>query len=75
MHDPLAVGAAIDPSFVTTEAGYVDVETIGELTRGMTVVDDRPHGRPRPNAEIAVKVDAERFIGSYLEAIERLAKG
>ena len=75
MHDPLAVGVAIDPSFVTTEAAYVDVETIGELTLGMTVVDDRPHFHPRPNAEIAVGVDAERFIGSYLEAIERLAKG
>jgi purine nucleosidase len=73
MHDPLAVGAAIEPSFVTTEAAYVDVETIGELTRGMTVVDDRPHFRPPPNAEIAVEVAAERFIGSYLEAIERLA--
>ena len=73
MHDPLAVGVAIDPSFVTTEAAYVDVETIGELTRGMTVVDDRPRFRPRPNAEIAIGVEAERFIGSYLEAIERLA--
>jgi inosine-uridine nucleoside N-ribohydrolase len=74
MHDPLAVGVAIDPSFVTTEAVYVDVETIGELTRGMTVVDDRPHFRPPPNAEIAVGVEAERFIGSYVEAIERLAR-
>ena len=42
IHDPLAVAAALDPSLVTTEPLYVDVETRGELTDR----DDR--GRPAP---------------------------
>src|SRR5204863_5393190 len=41
IHDPLAVVAALDRSLVTTEAMYVDVETRGEITAGMTVADKR----------------------------------
>ena len=41
IHDPLAVAAALDRSLVTTEALYVDVETRGEITAGMTVADRR----------------------------------
>ena len=47
IHDPLAVAAALDRSLVTTEALYVDVETRGEITAGMTVADRRRlTGRP-----------------------------
>ena len=34
MHDPLAMGVAIDPSFVRTRHMRVDVETRGQFTRG-----------------------------------------
>jgi inosine-uridine nucleoside N-ribohydrolase len=37
MHDPLAVAAIIDPSLLKLEKYYVDVETSGELTAGMTL--------------------------------------
>ena len=38
--DPVAMSLALDPSVGTSwSAHYVDVETQGELTRGMTVVD------------------------------------
>ena len=51
IHDPLAVAAALDRDLVTTEALYVDVETRGELTAGMTVADRRrltgPAAEPR----------------------------
>ena len=47
IHDPLAVAAALDRTLVTTEALYVDVETRGEITAGMTVADRRHlTGRP-----------------------------
>ena len=74
MHDPLAVGA-FNPSLVKTQRAFVDVETIGELTRGMTVAEFRRLEGRRVNAQIAVEVDAERFIGGYVDAIVRLAKG
>ena len=41
MHDPLAVASVADPGLLTTVRAPIDVETKGELTRGMTVVDLR----------------------------------
>ena len=70
MHDPLAVAVALDPSLVATRALPVDVETRGELTRGMTVADFRgAAGR----IGVALDVDAARFRADYLAAVERLA--
>jgi purine nucleosidase len=38
--DPVAMSIALDPSIVTSQSEhFVDIETSGELTRGMTVVD------------------------------------
>ena len=73
IHDPLAVAVALDPSFVTLAPAAVDVEILGELTRGMTVVHNRADLAPRPNAQVAVGVAAPRFIAAYLEAMVRLA--
>ena len=80
MHDPLAMGVAIDPSFVQTQAMRVDVETRGEFTRGATVGNRHnavEHNelqgdryvmtgidRVEPNVQVAVEVDAERFLSS-----------
>jgi purine nucleosidase/pyrimidine-specific ribonucleoside hydrolase len=69
LHDPLAVGVAIDPAFVTTEAMPVEVETEGEFTEGMLVADRRPANPARkksPNADVSVDVDASRFISFFL---------
>lgn len=75
MHDPLAIAAAIDPSFLTTQKVAVDVETAGHLTSGMTVADWRGAWKRKPNAEVAVAVEARRFIDAFLDAMERLARG
>ncbi|MGD1036836.1 MAG: nucleoside hydrolase [Roseiarcus sp.] len=75
MHDPLAVAAAIDPSLVATRRVAVDVETAGALTSGMTVADWRGLWRRPPNADVAIAVEAKRFIAEFLDAMERLARG
>ena len=73
IHDPLAVAAALDRSLVTTEAIYVDVETRGELTSGMTVADRRRlTGRP-PNLDVAVTANIAEFIDRLIERVGRLA--
>jgi purine nucleosidase len=60
--DAVAIAGALDRSILTDAADcYVDVETSGVLTTGMTVVDrlgvlDRP-----ANARIGLGVDATRF--------------
>jgi inosine-uridine nucleoside N-ribohydrolase len=67
LHDPLAVGAAIDRSLVETQLMSVDIETSGELTRGMVVAERRGWVPNTTNVEVCVKVDSERFLDKFCE--------
>jgi len=85
MHDPLAVGAVIDRSLITTRAMRVDVETRGEHTRGETVASrhnssDRKILRGgryvidgiekvQPNVHVAMESDAKRFLQLFISRI------
>jgi len=70
LHDPLAVAAALDPGLVETEPLAVDVETAGELTRGQTVADRR--GREgKPNVNVCVSVDHDRFLRLFMDRVVR----
>lgn len=65
LHDPLAVGVAIDRGFVGTRKMKVDVETKGEITRGESVADFRPFNGIVPNADVCVSVDSARFVDFF----------
>ena len=66
LHDPLTVGVAIDPNLVKTQPLYVQVETRGEITTGMTVADRRPlRAERQPNIEVALDVDVDRFLSLF----------
>jgi purine nucleosidase/pyrimidine-specific ribonucleoside hydrolase len=72
LHDPLAIGVVIDPSFVTTSPMHVKIETEGELTEGMMVSDRRrlkPELKKPPNANVCVEVDADRFLRFFMERL------
>lgn len=61
--DPLAMAVLIEPEIVLEAVDkYVQIERMGQLSRGMTVVDwfDRSHHAP--NVKIVLKVDQERFF-------------
>jgi len=73
IHDPLAVAAALDPGLITTEALYVDVETRGELTSGMTVADRRHLTGKPPNVDVAASADIETFLARLIERVGGLA--
>ena len=73
IHDPLAVAAALDRSLVTTDPLYVDVETRGELTTGMTVADRRKLTRKPPNLDVAVTADVPEFLNRLVERVGGLA--
>ncbi|WP_441723588.1 nucleoside hydrolase [Glaciibacter sp. 2TAF33] len=62
--DSSAIAALIDPTLVTVETVYCDVEVNGELTRGMTVVDRRMHHQwtSMPKIDIVSSLDYERFL-------------
>ena len=63
LHDPMAVGVAIDPTLVKTRNVHVDVESKGVFTRGMTVTDLREHQDPsQTTVDVGVAVDRERFL-------------
>lgn len=75
-HDSLAVAAAVDASILTTRRMHVDVENVGRLTAGMTVVDFRksPHAA---NCDVGLDVDVERFrelLDGRLAALDKTLK-
>jgi inosine-uridine nucleoside N-ribohydrolase len=72
LHDPLAMGVALDPSLVGFEPLHVQVECEGRITRGMSIADRRPlrsHRKRRPNCRVAVSVDAPRFLRLFLDRL------
>ncbi|MFL5674859.1 MAG: nucleoside hydrolase [Chloroflexota bacterium] len=73
IHDALAVAAALDRSLVTTEAWFVDVETRGELTTGMTVADRRRLTGKPPNLDVAVSANVPEFLDRLVERVGGLA--
>lgn len=71
-HDSLAVAAAIRPGLLTTAHLYVDVENVGRLTSGMTVVDFRGRTGQAPNCHVAVDVDVEAFRSLLVSRLTKL---
>ncbi len=71
LHDPLAVGVAIDPTFVDSRVFGADVETEGS-TAGMLVAEESSH-QPRPtregNIHGCIAVEADRFVRFFLERV------
>ena len=62
LHDPLAVGVAIDPTFCEMKHAFVRIETEG-LIAGKTVAGfEQP-----PNARVCMEVDAARFVRFFLD--------
>ena len=71
LKDVLGAVALAVPVAVTSEAHHVDIETRGELTRGMTVDDARPSPAGVPNARVATGVavaDVREYILKTLKA-------
>jgi non-specific riboncleoside hydrolase len=56
-----AIGVAylVEPSMFGSEQCSVDVEELGELTRGATIVDRRPFAANRRDLEIITRVDVD----------------
>jgi len=70
LHDPLAVGIAIDENLVNTEMVYVDVETCQYAsTRGMTWADLRPKPSSKPNLRYCSRVYSDKFIDRFVSRL------
>ncbi|NOY09046.1 MAG: nucleoside hydrolase [Spirochaetes bacterium] len=72
LHDPLTVAYLIDGTILTTKNLHVDIETNGEFTRGRTVADIYGVTGKKPNADVALKVDVDKFKKLVFDAIKKL---
>ena len=72
LHDPLAMGVALDPTLVGFEHLHVEVECEGLVTRGLSLADRRgipTHRKRRPNCRVATTVNARRFLDLFLDRL------
>ncbi len=70
IHDALPIGLLTHPDLFETVDAFVQVETAGDLTQGMTIADLRPERpRPKPNTRVCVKVYSEDFLEHFFERI------
>jgi inosine-uridine nucleoside N-ribohydrolase len=70
LKDVLGIAAVTHPEALTLRPTVVDVETRGQLTRGMSVVDVRWVCTEKPNVDLAVGVDVQ-VVRGYMERILR----
>lgn len=69
LKDVLAIAAVGLPGSVQAEERHVDIETRGEITRGMMVVDTRKSAE-RTNAQVGIEV----AVGEIRQYIDRILK-
>lgn len=72
LHDPCTIAYLLEPDIFTGRQINVEIETVSDLTRGMTVADWwRVSGRA-PNATFFGDLDADRFFGLLTTRLARL---
>ena len=70
IHDALPIGMLTHPNLFESVETYVQVETAGNLTEGMTVADlRRERQRRTPNARISINVDADDFLELFFRRV------
>lgn len=78
LHDPCAVAALIHPELFKSQLCNVEVETKGELTTGMTIIDTIDYRtkifdeKVEKNTSFLYEVDREGFVKEFLAAMKSL---
>lgn len=72
LHDPLAVGVAVDPTLVTLLPINMKVDVEG-ATRGRTIGNEEELTNPVKTMDVAVGVDVPRFLNEFMTRITNLA--
>jgi len=72
IHDALTVATLVNSDVVECENYFVDIETMGELTRGQTVADVYGVTGKEPNCKVAMKVNNDLFVSIMMDAIKAL---
>ena len=72
IHDALTIAYLVDESILTLRDYFVDIEILGELTRGRTVVDTYGVLKKKPNVSVAVNVDVIKFKKLIFDMLNKL---
>lgn len=70
VHDACAVAYCIDPDMFAGKKLHVDVETKGEFTYGMTVIDKFGVTGRQPNVNVLEELDQEKFWNLMINALK-----
>lgn len=71
LHDPCTIAWLLAPELFTSIERWVGIETRGEYTQGMTVVDYYQLTGNKPNAEVLMGINRQGFIDLLVERIAR----
>lgn len=72
VHDVCTIMYLLEPEIFATEKYYVDVETRGEITRGMTLADRRPFSNLEKNTSVLTKINIEKFKKAFFEIMAEI---
>jgi purine nucleosidase len=70
IHDACCVAYCIDSSAFSCKKLHVDIETKGEFSYGMTVIDLYGVTGKEPNVNVALTLDQEKFWTMLIETVE-----
>ena len=73
LHDPLAVGVSLDPSFVQTISLFMMVIYDGE-NYGRKIGNNAKLNVAHPNVKVAVNVDKDRYLQTFMDYLTTLFK-
>lgn len=65
LNDAVAIAAFARPEVAVSKSVPADVETTGELTRGMLVIDTRWATQARPNLDVVTSIDID-LVRAYI---------
>lgn len=72
LHDPLTIAVTIDKDLATTKKCNVKIETLGDLTRGMTVVDRRFNkdtDESNDNVNVCTSINSKKFLKMFMDRV------
>lgn len=72
VHDVCTIMYLLEPGIFETEKFNVDVETKGEITRGMTLADRRPFSTAIMNTIVLTKINIEKFKELFFKEMAKI---
>jgi len=74
IHDLVTYMVAVHPAWATTKELSVQIETEGDLTRGMTVADQRSVPEFSPNIEVVTKIKTKAILRGIFRGLKQSAE-